>query len=82
MVLWMYYEMNIMYFANSERNRVIYARAGCGMHGHEHGYRRRFLTKAEKTEKLKNCAEELKKELKAVEERNQGNAELNAHAIN
>ncbi len=42
---------------------------GCGMHGHEHGYRRRFLTKAEKTEKLKNYAEELKKELKAVEEK-------------
>jgi len=32
------------------------------MHGHEQGYRRRFLTKAEKTEKLK-------KELKAVEEK-------------
>jgi len=42
---------------------------GCGMHGHEQGYRRRFLTKAEKTEKLKNYAEELKKELKAVEEK-------------
>jgi len=42
---------------------------GCGMHEHEQGYRRRFLTKAEKTEKLKNYAEELKKELKAVEEK-------------
>jgi hypothetical protein len=42
---------------------------GCGMHGHEQGYRRRFLTKAEKIEKLKNYAEELKKELKAVEEK-------------
>jgi hypothetical protein len=42
---------------------------GCGMHGHEQGYRRRFLTKAEKVEKLKNYAEELKNELKAVEER-------------
>ena len=42
---------------------------GCGMHGHEHGYRRRFLTKAEKTEKLKNYSEELKKELIAVEEK-------------
>ena len=41
----------------------------CSMHGHEHGYRRRFLTKAEKTEKLKDYAEELKKELKAVEEK-------------
>jgi len=43
--------------------------SGCGMHGHEQGYRRRFLTKAEKTEKLKNYAEELKEELKAVEEK-------------
>ena len=42
---------------------------GCGMHGHEQGYRRRFLTKAEKTEKLKKYAEELKEELKAVEEK-------------
>ena len=42
---------------------------GCGMHGHEHGYRRRFLTNAEKTEKLKSYAEELKKELEAVEEK-------------
>jgi len=42
---------------------------GCGMHGHEEGHRRSFLTKAERTEKLKNYAEELKKELKAVEER-------------
>jgi len=42
---------------------------GCGMHGDEHGYRRRFLTEAEKTEKLKNYAEELKKELEAVEEK-------------
>ncbi len=42
---------------------------GCGMHGHEHGYRRRFLTRAEKTEKLKHYAEELRKELKAVEEK-------------
>jgi len=45
---------------------------GCGMHGHMHGYRRRFLTKAEKTEKLKNYAEELKKELEAVEEKIKG----------
>jgi len=42
---------------------------GCDMHGREQGYRRRFFTKAEKTEKLKNYAEELKKELKAVEEK-------------
>ena len=37
-------------------------------HGHGFGYRRRFFTKAEKAEKLKNYAEELKKELIAVEE--------------
>ena len=42
---------------------------GCGMHGHEQGYRRRFITKAEKTENLKNYAEELRKELKGVEEK-------------
>jgi hypothetical protein len=42
---------------------------GCGMHGHEHGYRRRFFTQAEKTERLKNYAEELRKELEAVEEK-------------
>jgi hypothetical protein len=41
----------------------------CGMHGHEQGHRRRFFTKAEKTEKLKNYAEELRKELEAVEEK-------------
>ena len=42
---------------------------GGRMHEHAQGYRRRFFTKAEKTEKLKNYAEELKKELKAVEEK-------------
>jgi hypothetical protein len=42
---------------------------GCCMPEQEHGYRRRFLTKAEKIEKLQNYAEELKKELKAVEEK-------------
>ncbi len=42
---------------------------GCGMHGHEHDYRRRFLSKAEKIDKLKKYAEELKMELKAVEEK-------------
>jgi len=42
---------------------------GCGMHGHEHSYRRRFLTKAEKIERLKNYAEQLREELKAVEEK-------------
>ena len=39
---------------------------GPGCHDHEHG--RHFLTKEEKIEKLKNYAEELKKELAAVEE--------------
>lgn len=49
---------------------------GCGPYryeeiheGHEHERRRRFLTKAEKVEKLKSYAEELRKELAAVEER-------------
>ena len=42
---------------------------GCGMHGEGHDYRRRFLTKAEKMEKLKSYADELKNELKAVEEK-------------
>ena len=42
---------------------------GPGRFGGEEGYRRHFLTKAEKAEKLKNYAEDLKKELKAVEER-------------
>ncbi len=39
------------------------------MHGEGHGYRRRSLAKAEKVEKLKNCAEEFKKELKTIEEK-------------
>jgi hypothetical protein len=42
---------------------------GCGVHEHEQGYRRRFLTRAERIEKLKNYAEELRKELKGVEEK-------------
>ena len=59
---------------NDECGCVVYhgrhgSHCGCGMHRYEQGYRRRFLTKAEKTEKLKNYAEELKKELKAVEEK-------------
>jgi len=47
---------------------------GCGLGHHEerrepwHKHRRRFLTKAEKVEKLKSYAEELRKELVAVEE--------------
>ena len=36
--------------------------------GHGHGNGRRFLTKTEKVEKLKSYAEELRKELTAVEE--------------
>ena len=42
---------------------------GCGMHGEGHDYRRLFLTKAEKMEKLKSYADELRNELKAVEEK-------------
>jgi len=34
-----------------------------------HGHGRRFLTKEEKIEHLKNYAEELKKEIAAVDER-------------
>jgi len=41
-------------------------------YGHEHGHRRRFFTKAEKAEKLKSYAEELRKELTAVEEHIKG----------
>ena len=37
-------------------------------HGPGFGHRRRFFTKAEKVEKLKSYAAELKKELIAVEE--------------
>jgi len=43
----------------------------CGCEGYrEEGHRRgrRFLTKAERLEKLKDYAEELKKELEAVQE--------------
>jgi len=39
------------------------------MHEYWYGYRRRFLTKAEKIKKLKNYVEELREELKAVEEK-------------
>jgi len=46
---------------------------GCGSrhHGEGHGHmrRRRFLTKAEKIERLQNYVEELKKEMTAVQER-------------
>ncbi|WXG43896.1 MAG: hypothetical protein WED04_07680 [Promethearchaeati archaeon SRVP18_Atabeyarchaeia-1] len=51
-------------------------RCNCEQHHHEEGredeyglcHTRRFLTKAEKTEKMKGYAEELRKELAAVEE--------------
>jgi predicted nucleic acid-binding Zn-ribbon protein len=39
------------------------------MESEEHAYRRRFLTKEEKIERLENYGEELKKELNAVQER-------------
>ena len=44
---------------------------GCGPYHHVEGcvIWRRFLTKAEKAEKLKSYVEELKRELVAVEER-------------
>ena len=45
---------------------------GCGPghhgEGHERGHGRRFLTKAEKAERLKSYVEELRNELAAVEE--------------
>jgi hypothetical protein len=41
---------------------------GCGGHGH-HGYRgRRFFTRDERAKDLEEYADELKKELAAVEE--------------
>jgi hypothetical protein len=51
-------------------------RCGCGQHHNEEGqekecepsHTRRFLTKAEKVEKLKDYAEGLRKEIAAVEE--------------
>jgi len=44
---------------------------GCDPVHHEEGsgYERRFLTKTERADRLKGYAEELKKELTAVEER-------------
>jgi hypothetical protein len=38
------------------------------MREHRFGYRRKFLTKAEKIEKLEKYVEELRKEQEAVEE--------------
>ena len=44
----------------------------CGVHPHtsrhRHPHHRRFLTKEERTEKLESYAEELRKELAALEE--------------
>jgi hypothetical protein len=47
-----------------------YSECGCrmGHHGHGH-FRRHFLTKAEKIERLENYIQELKNELSAVQER-------------
>jgi hypothetical protein len=44
---------------------------GCGTHhhGHKHFWPRRFLTREERINKLESYAEELKKELAAVQER-------------
>jgi hypothetical protein len=44
---------------------------GCGEghHGHGRFARRRFLTKEERIQKLENYADDLKKELSAVQER-------------
>jgi hypothetical protein len=54
----------------------MHGQCGCGCEEHHHGKDheegqgrgRHFLTKAEKAEKLKSYAEELRKELTAVEE--------------
>ena len=51
-----------------KKNMCIECCCGPPSHGRGHGYGKRFLTKAEKVEKLKSYAEELKKELTAVEE--------------
>lgn len=50
-------------------NECSHESGGCGIKCSLQGYRRNFFTKVEKIEKLKNYAEELKKELKAVEEK-------------
>lgn len=42
---------------------------GCGMHRSEGHIKRRFLARTERIEKLKSYAEELRKELTAVEKR-------------
>ncbi len=41
----------------------------CNCKGPAHGMRRHFITKAEKMERLKEYAEQLKKELQGVEEK-------------
>lgn len=42
----------------------------CGCHGGHHGhFRRHFITKAEKIERMEHYVEELKNELAAVQER-------------
>jgi len=42
---------------------------GCGTHHSEGRLRRQFLTRTERIEKLKSYADELRRELAAVEER-------------
>lgn len=57
-----------------ERHRG-YSGYGCGIghHGHGHGhFARRFMTKAEKTEKLEKYIEELKNELAGAQEHLKG----------
>jgi len=57
-----------------EVKKKMYRECCCGhpyreeKHGHRHRHRRRFFTKAEKVEKLKSYAEELRNELRGVEE--------------
>ena len=54
----------------TEVNDKMCKECGCDMHHLEEDFRgRRFLTKAERIEKLKSYAEELRRELTAVEER-------------
>jgi hypothetical protein len=46
-----------------------YGGYGCCMGHHGHGFARRFMTKAEKIEKLESYIEQLKNELAGVQER-------------
>jgi hypothetical protein len=51
-----------------KKNMCIECCCGPSCHERGHGFGRRFLTNAEKAEKLRSYAEELRKELTAVEE--------------